>query len=152
EAARAVNDDYANPSAHMFLSDSYNVLRDPTRSNLRYEAPWFAERLLGYLLGPIGSTPLSQNISQQEYSRLFEANHFGFGNLSEYRSDGEYHEQASQFGIFDGTSYALDLDYWHNNGVRPNNELDRIEWYSAFNQQIGPNDSVFVETKYLDLS
>ena len=151
EAAQAVNADYANASAHMFLSDSYNVLRDPTRFNLRYETPWFAERLLAYLLGPIGSTPLSQNISQQEYSRLFEANRLGLSSFSEYRTDGQYYEQASQFGTIGGTSYALDLDYRHNNGVRPNNDLDRIEWYSALNQQVGPRDSLFIETKYQEL-
>ena len=123
EAARALVDDYANASAHMFVSDSYSVLRDPTRFNLRYETPWFAERLLAYLLGPVGSTPLTQNVSQQEYSRLFEANRLGLSSLSEYRSDGQYHEQASQFGNIDGTSYALDLDYQHNNGVRPNNQF-----------------------------
>jgi tetratricopeptide (TPR) repeat protein len=151
EAARAVQDDYANPSAHMFMSDSYSELRDPAQVNLRFETPWFAERLLGYLLGSVGSTPLSQNISQQEYSRLFEANRLGFASLSEYRSDGQFHEQASQFGILDGTSYALDLNYQHNDGVRPNNDLDRIEWYSALNQQVGPHDSFFFEAKYLDL-
>src|SRR5207253_6806002 len=120
EAARAVTADYSNPSAHMFVSDSYNVLRDPARVNLRYETPWFSERLLAYLLGPIGSTPLSQNISQQEYSRLFEANRLGLSSFSEYRTDGQYYEQASQFGTFGGTSYALDPDYRQNNGVRPN--------------------------------
>jgi tetratricopeptide (TPR) repeat protein len=36
EASRAVTYDYANASAHLFLSDSYNDLRDPTRFNLRY--------------------------------------------------------------------------------------------------------------------
>jgi len=48
ESARAVSDDYANASAHLFLSDSYSALRDPARNNLRYETPWFAERLLAY--------------------------------------------------------------------------------------------------------
>jgi tetratricopeptide (TPR) repeat protein len=151
EAARAVQDDYANASAHMFVSDSYSALRDPARVNLRYETAWFAERLLAYLLGPVGSTPLTQNISQQEYSRLFEANRLGFASLSEYRSDGQFHEQASQFGNLSGTSYSLDLDYQQNDGVRPNNDLGRIEWYSALNQQVGPYDSLFLQAKYLDL-
>jgi len=38
----------------------------------------------------------------------------------------------------------------HNDGVRPNNDLDRIEWYAAINHQLGPRDSVFLETKYQD--
>src|SRR6185295_8152765 len=34
EAARAVTDDYANYSAHRFLAESFDALRDPTRFNL----------------------------------------------------------------------------------------------------------------------
>ena len=43
------------------------------------------------------------------------------------------------------------MDYRHNDGVRPNNDLERIEWYSAINQQISANDSLFLQTKYEDL-
>jgi len=39
EAARGVNYDYANYSAHLFLANSYDQLRDPNRINLRYETP-----------------------------------------------------------------------------------------------------------------
>jgi tetratricopeptide (TPR) repeat protein len=39
EAARAVNYDYANYSAHLFLANSYDELRDPNEINLRYETP-----------------------------------------------------------------------------------------------------------------
>ena len=46
EAARAVTDDYANESAHLFLSDSYYNLLDPTQFNLRYDTAWFNELLL----------------------------------------------------------------------------------------------------------
>ena len=47
EAVRAVNSDYASASAHLFLSNSYNELRDPRRILLRYETPWFNELLPG---------------------------------------------------------------------------------------------------------
>ena len=60
EAARAVTYDYANDSAHLFLSDSYNELRDPTRFNLRYETVWFNELLLANSLSPVGAGRLSQ--------------------------------------------------------------------------------------------
>jgi hypothetical protein len=70
EAVRSVSYDYANYSSHLFLSDSYNLLRDPTRFNLRYETVWFNELLLANLLSPVGGTPLAQNISQQEYASL----------------------------------------------------------------------------------
>ena len=80
EATRAVNYDYANYSAHLFLANSYNQLRDPNQINLRYETPWLNEYLLANLLAPVGAGTLSQNVSQQEYSKLFQ--HDGFGVAS----------------------------------------------------------------------
>ena len=151
EAARAVTYDYANASAHLFLSDSYNDLRDPTRFNLRYETVWFNELLLANLLAPVGGGRLSQNVSQEEYSSLFQANGLGIANSTQGRTDNKsVNELASQFGTFGQTSYALDLDYYHNGGVRPNNELDSIEWYSTIKQQITPQDTLLALVKYED--
>ena len=59
-------------------------------------------------------------------------------------------ELASQYGTFGGTSYALDLDYQHNGGVRPNNDLDSIEWYTTIKQQITPQDTLLALVKYED--
>ena len=145
--------DYANPSAHLFLSDSYNELRDPTRFNLRYETLWFNELLLANLLAPVGGGRLAQHVSQQEYSSLFQADGFGLANSTLVRSDNKsITELVSQYGTFGGTSYALDLDYQHNDGVRPNNGLDRIEWFSTIKQQITPQDTLLVQVKYQDYS
>ncbi len=150
ESARAVSLDYANYSAHLNLASSFNELRDPTRFNLRYETEWFNEHLLATLLAPPGAISLSQNLSQQEYSRMFAADRFGLNSTFEYLSTGEYKETASQFGSWGGTSYALDLEYQHNDGVRPNNGLDRIEWYSRIKQRITPQDSLLLLAKYQD--
>ncbi len=150
EAARAVAADYANPSAHLFLAESFAAQRDPTRFNLRIETAWFNELLLAHLLAPVGAGNLSQNISQQEYSRLFEGNRFGLSSLSEYRSDGQHRELTSQFGTWGRTSYAFDLDYQQNEGVRPNNELDRLEWYTTLKHQLTERDSLFLLLKYQD--
>jgi len=149
EASRAVTYDYANAAAHLFLSDSYNEQRDPTRFNLRYETVWFNELLLANLLSPIGGGRLSQHVSQQEYSQLFQADGLGIANSTLLRSDNKsVTELASQFGTFGGTSYALDLDYQHNGGVRPNNDLDSIEWYTTIKQQITPQDTLLALIKY----
>jgi len=152
EAAKAVSYDYANASAHLFLSDSFNELRDPTRFNLRYETAWFNELLLANLLAPVGAGRLSQTVSAQEYSKLFESDGVGFASQSLWRSDGQYQQLAAQYGTIRNTSWALDLDYQHNDGVRPNNELDRIEWYSTIKQQLTPSDSVLLLAKYEDYS
>lgn len=150
EASKAVNYDYANYSAHLFLSESYDALRDPTRFNLRYETVWFNELLLANLLSPVGGGRLSQAVSQQEYSSLLTADGFGIANSTTVRSDKMFSEQASQFGTFGRMSYSLDLDYRHNNGIRPNNELDSIEWYTTVKQQITANDTAMALIKYED--
>ncbi len=152
EAARAVSADYANYSAHLFLAESFDALRDPTRFDLRQETVWFNELLLANLLAPVGGTPLSQNLSQQEYSRLFERDRLGLAADTSYRSDGQYRALASHYGTLGKFGYALDLDYQHNDGVRPNNELDRIEWYSTFKYQLTWQDSLMLLTKYQDYS
>ncbi len=150
EASRAVVYDYANASAHRFLADSFNALRDPTRFNLRHESVWFNETLLSDLLSPVGGGSLSQHVSQYEYSKLLERDRFGFNSSTSARSDGQYIQYASQFGTFGNTSYSLDLEYQSNEGVRPNNELSRIEWYSKFKQQLTAQDSIFFLAKYQD--
>jgi tetratricopeptide (TPR) repeat protein len=43
EAIRAVNSDYSSASAHLFLSNSFDALRDPRRILLRYETAWSNE-------------------------------------------------------------------------------------------------------------
>ena len=148
EASKAVTYDYSNPSAHLFLADSYNQLRDPTRFNLRYETVWFNELLLANLLAPVGAGRLSQEVSAQEYTRMFESDGLSLASSSDVRSDGMFHEAASQFGTFGNTSYSLDLDYQHNNGIRVNNDLDDIEWYSTIKQQITPHDTALLLVKY----
>jgi Tfp pilus assembly protein PilF len=150
EAAKSVTYDYANYSAHLFLANSYDTLRDPTRFNLRYETPWYNEVLLANLLAPAGTPTLSPNISQQEYFRMFEQQGLGLTTTTDYRSDGQYREVASQFGSYGPFSYSLDLDWQHNDGVRPNNELNRTEWYSQFKYQLTAQDAVFLLTKYQD--
>lgn len=150
EAASAVNDDYANASAHLFLSDAYNDLRDPTQFNLRYETVWFNELLLANLLSPVGGGRLSQEVSQQEYSKLFQQDGLDLASSTDVRSDGMYHEQASQFGTFGNTSYAIDLDYHHNDGIRPNNGLGDFEWDTTIKQQVTPKDTALMLMQYQD--
>ena len=150
EATRGVDADYSNASSHLFLANSYNALRDPTRINLRYETPWFNELLLANLLSPVGGGPLSQFVSEQEYSKLFEADRFGISSTSSYRSDGQIHQIASQYGVFGNFSYSLDTDFFYDNGRRPNNEITRSESYGQAKVQLTPQDSIFFQTKYQD--
>lgn len=152
EAARAVTYDYSSDSAHLFVSDSFNELRDPTRFNLRQETVWFNELLLANLLAPVGAGRLSQTVTANEYSKLFAADGFGLANQTSWRSDDQFRQQVSQYGTFGNSSWAFDVDYQHNAGVRPNNELDRLEWYTTFKHQLTPQDTLLLLAKYQDYS
>lgn len=148
EAARAVAYDAANPSAHLFLADSFNLLRDPTRFGLRYETAWFNELLLANALAPVDAGILSPSLSQQEYTRLFARDGLRFASFGEARSDGQYRQWATQSGLFGRSAYAVDLDYQHNDGVRPNQDLDRLELYAQFKQQVTHTDTAFLMLKF----
>jgi hypothetical protein len=150
EATRGVDSDYSSASSHLFLANSYNALRDPKRINLRYETPWFNELLLSNLLSPVGGGPLSQFVSEQEYSKLFEADRLGISSTSSYFSTGEIRETASQFGQYGNVSYALDTEFQYDNGRRPNNEITRSESYGQAKVQVTPQDTFFFQTKYQD--
>jgi len=148
EAARAVTDDYANDSAHLFLADSYYALLDPTQFNLRYDTVWFNELLLANILAPVGGGRLSQQVSQQDYSKLFESDGPGLANSTDLRTDGMTHQTTSQFGTFGSTAYGLDLSYYHNDGVRINNTLDNLNLDATLKRQIGPRDTALLLIQY----
>jgi tetratricopeptide (TPR) repeat protein len=143
EASRAVNYDYGNFSAHLFLANSYDALRDPKQINLRYETPWLSELLTANLLAPAGAGNLSQNISQQEYSRLFESDHLGISSSTEYYSSGDWVQRGSQYGYFGKTSYAFDGFYRSENGQRPNNDLEQRSISVKLKHELTPRDSLF---------
>jgi Tfp pilus assembly protein PilF len=152
EASRAVSYDYANYSAHQFLANSYDALRDPNQINLRYETPWFSELLLSELLAPVGADNLSQYISQQEYSRLFEGDHMGVSSSTEYRSSGDWFEKASQYGNSGNFGYSFDAEYRLQNGTRQNNDLEQTAYYIKAKEQLTPRDSVMFEAQIYDSS
>ena len=150
EAGRAVNADYANYSAHRFLADSFNELRDPKQINLRYETAWFTEYLLANLLAPVGAGTLSQTISQQEYSKLFERNRLAVASSTEFLSHGEWIQHAAQSGTYGNSSYAAELFYHSDRGRRPNNDLEQFATVLNLKQQITPQDSVYLRLNDYD--
>ncbi|HEY1663604.1 MAG TPA: TonB-dependent receptor [Verrucomicrobiae bacterium] len=147
EASRAVGYDYANYSAHQFLANSYDALRDPNQINLRYETPWLSELLVAQLLAPVGADNLSPYISQQEYSRLFEQNHFGLSSSTEYDSRGDWHEEASQYGNIGNFGYSLSAEDRSQDGWRPNNDGQQTTYDFKAKEQLTPQDSVMVDAQ-----
>jgi cytochrome c-type biogenesis protein CcmH/NrfG len=150
EASRAVDYDITSPAAHLFLANSYDSLRDPKQINLRYETPWASELFLANLLAPVGAAPLSQNISQHEYSRLFERSGFGLSSNTEYTSNGDWQQTASHYGTFDDFSYSLDVDYRSELGQRPNNDFERYAVWAKAKFNLTEQDSILVQTVYSD--
>ena len=150
EAAAAVNADYANASAHLFLSDSYNALRDPKLINLRYETPWYSELLVADLLGPANGGTYSPNVAYQEYTRFFEGDYLGFFLGTEYFSSGDVVGRWSQYGVLGNgqTSYSLDAFHRTENGQRPNNDLDQLDLSARLKHQLTEKDGLFFQVGY----
>jgi len=144
EAARAVNYNYGNYSAHLFLANSYEALRDPNLINLRYETASQNEYLLANLLAPPGAGPLSSRISQQEYARLFERDRLGVVSSSEYLSRGGWTESGAQFGTFGMFSYEVGAFYRSDLGERPNNDIVERQLTFTLRQQLTPQDTVYL--------
>ncbi len=152
EAGKAVNADYGNYSAHLFLANSYNELRDPQGVNLRYETPFVSEYLLANLLAPVGAGTLSQQVSQQEYTKLFERDRVGLSSSTEYTSHGTWRQSAAQYGTFGNSSFAVEEAYNLSHGYRPNSDLEQTEYDFRFKHELTPKDSVYLQVSLANSS
>jgi tetratricopeptide (TPR) repeat protein len=150
EAVRAVHDDYASFSTHLFLANSFNRLRDPRQFNLRYESPWLSEYLVANLLAPVGGGTLSQLVSSEEYSRLFERNRIGLVSTTEYLSNGDWLQAAAQHGRLNNIGYAIEEAYRSQNGSWPNGDSERLTVSAQVKVQLSPQDDVFLQSIYYD--
>jgi hypothetical protein len=150
EAGRAINYDYANYSAHLFLANSYDALRDPNRINLRYETPAESEYLIANLLAPVGAGLLSQSISQQEYAKLLERDRLGVVSTTEYLSRGAWRQAGAQYGTFGNSSYAFEGLYHRDAGQRPNNDFEETELRLHLKQQVGAQDTFYLRGIFFD--
>jgi len=145
EAARAVNADPANYSAHLFLANNYYEMLDLQLYNQRYEAARVNEYLTATLLAPAGAGLLSQPVSAQEYNRLFDRDGLGLYSSTEYLSRGAWTQYGAQYGRSGSTSYSIDGYYRTDPGQRPNNDLEQFYGSIQLKQEITPADSVYLE-------
>ncbi len=145
EATKAVQDDYGNYSAHLFLFDTYNALRDPKDANLRYQTPWEAEGLVANLLAPVGAGVLSKNVSQQEYSKLFTSDGLGVFSQTQFFSRGAWMENASQYGTVGDMAYSVDGFYYSDPGWRPNNDIENSDFDVQVKYQMDPKDMLYFQ-------
>lgn len=152
EAGRAVSYDYANYSAHLFLGNSYDQLRDPNWSNLRYETPAVSEYWIANLLAPASAGVLSPLTAQQPYTKLFDQNRVGVVSDTTYLSRGSWAERGAQFGTYDDFSYEFAATYLSDNGQRVNNDSELRNLSLTIKYQITPQDTVFADVAQLDVN
>ena len=143
EASRAISADYANYSAHLFLANSYDQLRDPNGSNLRYDTPASAEFNIANLLAPTSAGVLRANVQQRPYAQLFDDNHFGVVSDSEYLSRGAFQEKVDHFYTSDNFSYDVGFNYHYDGGQRANSDVVNREFEVNLKGQLTPQDSLF---------
>jgi len=150
EASRAVNADYANFSAHLFLADSFQRQRDLRSAsvNQRYETAAVNEYLLATLLSPVGAGTLAHSVSQQEYSKLFERDGFGVASTTEYLSRGAWTQSGAQYGTFGNSSYAVSAFYQSDNGQQHNGDIEQMELSVQLQQQLTPDDTIYFRAIY----
>jgi tetratricopeptide (TPR) repeat protein len=148
EATRAVQSDYANASSHLFLANSFDALRDPNRLLLRYETAWFNEKLLADLLAPVGGGPLSQFVSQQEYSKLFESDGVGGNLVAEAREHGYVDVVASGYANYGRFGTGVDFLYHNDDGSRPNSDARRKEFFWQAKFQPAADDILYALVKW----
>jgi len=143
EAGRAVSYDYANYSAHLFLGSSYNQLRDPNWSNLRYETPANSEFTIANLLAPGSAGIIDSMTAQQPYTKLFDQNRVGVVSDTTYLSRGSWTERGAQFGTYDNFSYSFDSTYTSDNGQRANNDNDLRAMSLTVKDQFTSQDTAY---------
>lgn len=151
EAGRAVSTDYANYSAHLFLANSYEQLRSPDWSNLRYDAPAAGEFWIANLLAPTSAGWLNYSATEQPYHKLFEQDRFGINNETTYLSRGAWQEDANQFYTSGDFSYSLGTTYRYDPGQFPNNSFEMREVDLSLKGQLTPQDSLFGTVQFLDV-
>ena len=115
--------------------------------NLRYETAFQTEYLVANLLAPVGAGTLSPQVSQQEYSKLFERDHVGVSSDTKYLSHGDWYQKAVEYGNFGNTAFAFEQDYSKTHGYRPNSDQEDTLYDFKLKQQLTQKDSVFVEVE-----
>ena len=152
EAGRAVSADYANYSAHLFLANSYQQLRSPTWSNLRYDPPTSDEFWIANLLAPTSAGWQSAILSQPPYARLFDQNRFGAVSETTYLDRGAWTEESEAFYNAGDVSYDVATSYLYDPGQRPNDNFENREQDIRLKWQITPQDSVLAEVQLAQIS
>ncbi len=136
EAGRAVESDFRNPSAHLFLSQAYEAVADPEEIQVREQNVQVNERLLANLLAPIGAGTLATAISAEEYSALFSQPETATQLQTRISSEGRYFFAAAQTGTFRHWEYGLNFRHFQQDVEYGNDDARRTELAAHYRQQV----------------
>lgn len=148
-AARAVIEDYANFSGHLFLANALQAQEDANRFDLRLESARQSELLAANLLAPPGAGNLSQLLSQQEHLRFFDPRPIGLSTRTDYASDGSWVQEGTVFGTLGGLSYAFDSQYQSRRGLDPNGAVEWQQYALTLKQRVTTDDEFYFQAGYL---
>jgi tetratricopeptide (TPR) repeat protein len=145
EAARAVNEDYANYAAHLFLADSYfpQEFIYGNNSTLRYETLGASEHFIADLLAPPNVSLSSPRLAQQAYSQIFLHDGSRVSSSTEYLSRGAWSEAATVYGSYGNFGYSMNLLEQYDPGQRRNGDSAVHAYSLLLKQQFSPRDTVF---------
>lgn len=145
EAGRAVAADYGNYSAHLFLANSFDAIKNRDVSGPRFDTPRFSEYFIARLLGPPEGRLQIGSSGFQEYTRLLDRDGLGLLSQTDYLSRGAWNQYAAQYGTFNNSGYALEALYRTDPGETPNRDTELRLFTAKFKQQITERDGLLVD-------
>lgn len=144
EAIKSLGKGYANYSAHLLLSDSYD-------SNDDYFQAGISEFLIARLLSPVSFNLVRPNqsgsVGLNEYTALFDRELNRFSIDSEGNTRNESFDGAVAVSGTEGRwGYALTYDGNHTDGYRTNDYSREQVLYGSLQYQITPEDTLLLDT------
>jgi tetratricopeptide (TPR) repeat protein len=144
EAIRSLSKDYANYSAHLDLSQSYEETEDLFQASI---SEFFIARLLSPVSFNLVRPSQSGGISANEYTAVFDRDQ----NRVAFEFDGQTRNRAANPGfLFSGTEgrwgYALSYSPAYADGYRDNDRNNAHATYGSLQYQLSPETSLLLDT------
>lgn len=148
-ASRAIEDSYADFAGHLYRARTLQHREDPSRFELSWEAARQNQLLVANLLAPAHGANLSQQFSQQDFYRGFEARTFGGSTLTTYRSGGDWEAAGALYGTEGRLGYAIDGQYLSVSGDQRPDGWELQSFSIQAKQELSPEDGLYVQGGYL---
>lgn len=143
EALRAISQDYANYTAHLDLSQSYESNRETLQASI---SEFFIARLLSPVSFNLVRPSQAGNVSANEYNALFDRDQ----SRTSIEFDGRTKDGLAQGGfLVSGTKerwgWALSHAPTYADGYRDNDRTSDLATYGALQYQLSPETSILLD-------